>query len=89
MGTTALFLVTTVVMAMVFSPYLVQGLKENCIDLHGGKCDKETCSKVCKANGYVDPVVKCSNPRGKSGQCCCFVKCCGGRGLDSKPAMRV
>jgi hypothetical protein len=76
-------------MSILLHFYLVSHSEENCIDLHGGKCDNQTCSKVCKANGYVDPVVKCSNPPGKSGQCCCFVKCCGRIELDSKPAMRL
>ncbi|OEL37061.1 hypothetical protein BAE44_0001922, partial [Dichanthelium oligosanthes] len=41
--------------------------------LYGGTCDKQTCTMVCKSNGYVDPVVKCQS----SGTCCCLAKCCG------------
>ncbi|KAG0522583.1 hypothetical protein BDA96_07G049700 [Sorghum bicolor] len=90
MDSRALFLAVTMVMAMFLSPYPAQGQQKaagfvvythakNCVNLYGVKCDKKTCTEMCQSQGYVNPVVKCSPPRTRqsSGQCCCFVKCCG------------
>ncbi|WVZ95007.1 hypothetical protein U9M48_040820 [Paspalum notatum var. saurae] len=70
MDARALFLAATIVMAMVLSPLPAQaGRQENCYGLLGGQCNQDTCTKVCKANGYVDPRAECNG----SGECCCWV----------------
>ncbi|KAK3122770.1 hypothetical protein QOZ80_8AG0618020 [Eleusine coracana subsp. coracana] len=64
------------VQAIVFSSYRAYGVQDNCVDLRGIVCNKQTCSEACKLLGYADPVARCST----RSVCCCLVKCCGKTG---------
>ncbi|KAJ1267362.1 hypothetical protein BS78_07G050200 [Paspalum vaginatum] len=74
MDARALFLAATIVTAMVLSTLPAQAaLADNCFLMLGEKCNQDACTKVCKLHGYVDPRATCNS----SGDCCCWVKCCG------------